>query len=44
MSGNFDLFDVMSKEHHRSVLSPFLNDTKNGDIDGMLKSKLRIPL
>ena len=28
MSGTFDLFDVMYKQHNKSVLNPFLNGTK----------------
>ena len=37
MSGIFDLFDGMCKQHHMIALNPFLNGTKNGDIDGMRK-------
>ena len=28
VSGTFDLLDVMCKQHHRTTLNPFLNDTK----------------
>ena len=28
VSGTFDLFDVMYKQHNKSVLNPFLNGTK----------------
>ena len=37
VSGIFDLFDGKCKQHHMIVLNPFLNGTKNGDIDGMCK-------
>ena len=37
MSGNFDLFDVVCKQNHRSVLNLFLNGTINGNIDGTFK-------
>ena len=35
VSGNFDLFDVVCKQNHRSVLNPFLNGTINGNIDAL---------
>ena len=28
VGGTFDLFDVMYKQHNKSVLNPFLNGTK----------------
>ena len=37
MSGTFDLFNVMCKQHHTTALNPFLNGTKNGDINGTCK-------
>ena len=37
MGGIFDLFDGMCKQLHWTVLNPFLNGTKNGDINGMCK-------
>ena len=37
VSGTFDLFDVMSKQHNRTALNPFLNGTENGDVDSMCK-------
>ena len=42
MSGTFDLFDIMCKQHHRTALNPFLNGTKNGDVDGTCKRSLRL--
>ena len=37
VSGIFDLLNVMCKQHHRSALNPFLNCTKNDDVDGKCK-------
>ena len=37
VSGTFDPFNVMCKQRHRNTLNPFLNGTKNGDIDGTSK-------
>ena len=42
VSSTFDLFDVMCKQHNRTALNPFFNDTKNGDIDSMCKWTLKI--
>ena len=33
MSGTFDLFDVICKQFHRVAVNPFLNGTKNSDVD-----------
>ena len=41
VSGTFDLFDVMCKQRHRTVLNPFFNGMKNGDIDGNCKRSLK---
>ena len=41
VSGTFDLFDVMCKQHQKAALDPFLNGTKNGDIDGTCKRGLK---
>ena len=42
MSGTFDLFDVTCEQHLRTALNPFLNGTKNGDIDGTSKRILNV--
>ena len=36
-SGTIDLFDVTCNQQHRTELNPFLNGTKNGDVDGTWK-------
>ena len=41
MSGTFNLFNVMCKQHHGSALNPFLNGTKNGDIYNTCKGILK---
>ena len=33
VSSPFDLSNVVCKQHHRTLLNPFLNGTKNGNID-----------
>ena len=38
VSGTFDLFNVMCRQHHWTALNPLLNSTKNGDIDTMENS------
>ena len=40
VSGIFDLFDIMYKQHHRTALHPFLNGTKNSDVDIACKRSL----
>ena len=40
VGGTFDLFDVMYKQHNKSVLNPFLNGTKNDGIYGTCKRSL----
>ena len=42
VSGTFDLFNIMCKQHHRTALNPFLNGTKNGDADGICKRSLTL--
>ena len=45
VSGTFDLFGVACKQYHWVALNPFLNRTKNGDVDGTCKRGVRyIPL
>ena len=39
VSGTFDLSDVTCKQRHRIALNPFLNGTKNGDIDDIYVNK-----
>ena len=36
----FNLFDVVCKQDHSTVLTPFLNGTKIGDVDGTCKRNL----
>ena len=40
ISGTFDLFDVLCQQHNRTVFNPFLNGTKNGDVDGKQTSSI----
>ena len=42
VSGTFDLFNVVCKQHHRAALIPFLDGTKNDDIDSMGKQSLEL--
>ena len=37
ISGTFDLFDVTCKQYHGTALNPFLNGTKNSDVNGTCK-------
>ena len=37
VSGIFDLYNVLSEQHHRVALNPFLNRTRNGDFAGTCK-------
>ena len=41
VSGNYGLFNITCKHPHRTALNPFLNATKNGDIDGICKISFR---
>ena len=40
VSGTFDIFNGLCKQHHGSALNPFLNGAKNGGIDGTCKRSL----
>ena len=41
VNGTFDLFDITCKQLYRTRMNSFLNDAKNGDIDGTCKRSLR---
>ena len=40
MTGTFDIFEIECKQHNRTALNPFLNGTKNSDVDGACKRTL----
>ena len=42
LSCTFDMFDVASKQRHRTAMNLFLNGTKNSDVDGTCKRSLTI--
>ena len=40
VSGAFDVFDVVCKQHHMTALNTFLNSVENDDVDGMGKRSM----
>ena len=42
VSGIFDFFNVVHKQHHTTALNPFLNTRKNGDIEGTCERGLKL--
>ena len=44
MSGTFDLFNVMCKQHHTPALNSFFNGIENGDVNGICIWSLMVRL
>ena len=44
VGGTFDLFDVMYKQHNKSVLNPFLNGTKTMAFTVRVNEALRLDI